>query len=634
MSQERFLIRLRISSSKFQLAILFTISFLFFGCGETVVRKPPPPIVVAPVVTKPVVRQESPRAPWEVWTREDFGDSLLRSAEEQVRVANFDTAIRLYRQAEEFSPSATVKTEAFLRRMGTLLKLGRSDEVLTTITARLKGLGVPIESTPPELALLVAYAYDHQRNRDQALAWFGVAERRSQGIVRERARLEKEAVIANIPEADFEAEQLKWAGDIVIAAVFAAERTRRINGGKPEPRRDQNWFSPRAYGSRVSEGQLVESDLIGYSGGDLPQPGAFGIGVLLPLSGQYGQFGQRVKQGLELALEEAGVNNISFSFRDTQGSPEQAVMEYQTLVQNDRVSLVLGPLLAETSERVARESEREGVPIISLSKRKGLPEIGPNVFRFGATAENQVREIIAYAVGVLQVNSLAIVYPETGQGAEFREVFSREIRKQGRELAGEFGYSELNEENTDSLLQALSQNGPQAIFFADELENLWPLLQRLPQSSLRSAKLLGTALWDDPVAVRGVSSLLDGAAYVSPFFVQSTRPEISTFVEKFRDKFGKSPDLLAAQGYDLGRIALELFQEPTPQGRNLLIKKIEMVDNRLGITGKLDINNAGDIQRRMSIIRLVKGELVEVMAGGEVTGFSLDEKEPEEFSPR
>ena len=67
------------------------------------------------------------------------------------------------------------------------------------------------------------------------------------------------------------------------------------------------------------------------------------IGVLLPLSGPYGRFGQMAKKGLDLAFDGTP---ISLLFADTQGKASLAGAEARRLIDEEKVALLLGPVLS------------------------------------------------------------------------------------------------------------------------------------------------------------------------------------------------------------------------------------------------------------------------------------------------
>mgnify|MGYP003956588423 CR=1 FL=1 len=92
------------------------------------------------------------------------------------------------------------------------------------------------------------------------------------------------------------------------------------------------------------------------------------IGVLLPLSGPYGRFGQMAKQGLDLAFEGS---SVSLRVADTQGKADVARVEALRLIQEEGVTLLVGPVGREETRAAAEVSQAHEVAMITLSSFPG-----------------------------------------------------------------------------------------------------------------------------------------------------------------------------------------------------------------------------------------------------------------------
>jgi tetratricopeptide (TPR) repeat protein len=97
------------------------------------------------------------------------------------------------------------------------------------------------------------------------------------------------------------------------------------------------------------------------------------IGVLLPLSGRYAAFGERVQRGMELAMEDFRPHiPVRFIFRDTTGDEIIASQQLAELAISDRVMGVAGPLVGNAAQGAVRRTNRERVPLLTMSQREGL----------------------------------------------------------------------------------------------------------------------------------------------------------------------------------------------------------------------------------------------------------------------
>jgi len=119
------------------------------------------------------------------------------------------------------------------------------------------------------------------------------------------------------------------------------------------------------------------------------------IGVLLPLSGPYEKFGYRALKGIELAMDQFSSQGdnppINISVKDTGADPDKTVAALEELYQ-EQVAAILGPIV--TSGIAAREAQRMGIPIMTLTQKDEIPEIGDKVFRNFSMAVLQCKWII------------------------------------------------------------------------------------------------------------------------------------------------------------------------------------------------------------------------------------------------
>lgn len=161
------------------------------------------------------------------------------------------------------------------------------------------------------------------------------------------------------------------------------------------------------------------------------------VGVILPLSGKYRVFGERALRGIELALQELRVRgrgqgaSVTFIYKDSAGDPEKAVQAVEQLALEENVIGIVGPLLGITAAPAARRAEVLEIPVVTMSQREGLPDIGPYVFRYFMTPRDQARALVRYAIKHRAVRNFGILYPETGLGRTFMETIWKEIEDAG-----------------------------------------------------------------------------------------------------------------------------------------------------------------------------------------------------------
>ncbi|MDH4011532.1 MAG: penicillin-binding protein activator, partial [Desulfobacterales bacterium] len=152
------------------------------------------------------------------------------------------------------------------------------------------------------------------------------------------------------------------------------------------------------------------------------------IGCLLPLTGPYEAFGNRALKGIQFALDQFNSQSNQPAFeiiiKDTRSDPETAIKAVKQF-DEDRVSLILGPII--TSEHAAREAQIRGIPIITLTQKPGIPELGDYVFRIFLTPQMQIDTLVPYVINELGISRFAVLYPEETYGDIFLKIFRNRV---------------------------------------------------------------------------------------------------------------------------------------------------------------------------------------------------------------
>lgn len=360
------------------------------------------------------------------------------------------------------------------------------------------------------------------------------------------------------------------------------------------------------------------------------------VGVILPLTGRYAGFGDLIRRGMDLALE---IHNrkyppVEFIYRDGAGDPEKSAAYVQSLAREDGVMAIAGPLSGPASQAAAERAQQEQVPLLSLSQKNGLPEIGPFVFRNSLTSALQARAIARYAVEELGLKSFGILSPENKLGQELSGFFAQEVRRLGGEVRAQQSYGT---EATDfgrqiRVLQGLRPESSkrdhkskelvseqeqvhlnfQALFIPDYADNIAMIAPQLPYYGIKDIQLLGINGWNSPDLVRQAGNALEGAVFVDGFFSNSSFPFVKDFVDLYLEKFGKNPSILEAQGFDVAGILLSALDRPAVRSREDLRRELSQLRNYPGVTGATGFSPQGEAEKVLFLLQVKNGNIIQI----------------------
>jgi branched-chain amino acid transport system substrate-binding protein len=176
------------------------------------------------------------------------------------------------------------------------------------------------------------------------------------------------------------------------------------------------------------------------------------IGCLLPFSGRYGAYGNRALKGVELALNRFSSQNIDHGikiiFKDTGSDPAKAAEAVKELFK-ENVAAIIGPLVTAATAGV--EAQHNGIPIITLTQKEDITQIGDYVFRNFFTPAMQVKTILSFAVESLGLRRFAILYPDENYGKTFMNLFWDEVLAHGGRVVGVESYNSAHTDFADPI---------------------------------------------------------------------------------------------------------------------------------------------------------------------------------------
>ncbi len=358
------------------------------------------------------------------------------------------------------------------------------------------------------------------------------------------------------------------------------------------------------------------------------------IGVLLPLSGRYASYGELVKKGLELALQQYNQSHqpIRFTYLDTGIEGVTASQLVSRLSDDEKVMAIIGPLTGAVAEDAAYRAQRDMVPLLTLSQREGLPQTGNFVFRDSLTPRAQVQTLVQYAMAAGNI-SFSVLHPENRLGNEMTRLFVSEVESLGGEMVDIVSYPEdatdfrrqikkLLWENPDQSSSAGS-DGEQpeleyplppfhALFIPDYAERVGLLAPQLVFYGLKEVTLLGINGWNSPELTRRAGRFLQQAVFVDGFFPDSRNPVVQRFVESYRQTYQEEPTILQAQAFDVANLLLGLLADPGIRNRDDLRQALATFHDFRGVTGTSGFDAEGEVIKQLSLLKVKRGRAVEI----------------------
>lgn len=563
--------------------------------------------------------------PWELWSPTKDMDGLpivsfrIIKGDEIARSGDREGALKLYHAIE---PRGLLpqEREALIFRIASMqLALNRVKDSLHTVSRFFTERNESEENVSAQFSILLGYGYARNKEIDQSLAWFSRAHKlgsynKSYDAIAESG---VRTALRSLSRDELNRLTSVWSEDSFIRKIVGQENEILSRAGSPSDA-TTNITSTDILGSQVTpEGALLAA------ASSVP------VGLVLPLSGKFAALGRNTKNGIELALSdfEPGNNSsINLVVRDSGGDAITAASQAREMLNTIKPTFFLGPLLTEAALSVSEVARQNGIPMLNFSKKMNFP-LGDGIFRLGATPHSQIDTLLSYASGAQKFSKYAVIYSSDQNGQEFATIFRSKVASLGGQILFDRAYNKDDYPALLPIAQELERYQIQAVLFPDGLLTAARFFTNLSPAFRERIKILGTANWDDLNQLVRFQTALNGSIFVSPFYAKSQRPIIQKFIATYRAKYGQEPDFLAAQGFDGATLVKEAVKRSIAEKISIDRALLEIGEYE-GLTGKIDIQSSGEIDRSYSLMEFRDGGVSEISVSSATSQFTYHGNEP------
>ncbi|MDD5491620.1 MAG: ABC transporter substrate-binding protein [bacterium] len=345
-------------------------------------------------------------------------------------------------------------------------------------------------------------------------------------------------------------------------------------------------------------------------------PKELAIGIVLPETGQYSKLGKNAKQGIEFAIDEinriGGVRGtvLKAVFFDDNSQPAKATLAVSSLAERNDLIAIIGGMTDELAFAGAIQANRRKVVFITPAAGAiGIPEIGPYVFRNRINYSINAARLIEYLFQVDGKRSFAIMYPFNEYGVNMAEISARRIKEMGGILAGKESYT-VDTYSFNSTISRIGNKEIQVLFVPCYTAELPGIAQQVYQSGIRPI-LAGVNSWTDDGKVSRGMEFLEGAIYTTSFYVDSHSQNIMGFVQQYKQKFGETPDSLAAHCVDTVRILAQCIYAGGFTRENIK-NELQRIKDFPGLTGKTTFGSNRDAEKQLILLTINGGKIEKI----------------------
>ncbi|WP_053086847.1 amino acid ABC transporter substrate-binding protein [Mycolicibacterium aurum] len=291
------------------------------------------------------------------------------------------------------------------------------------------------------------------------------------------------------------------------------------------------------------------------------------IGASLPLTGEFSQGGLDTQRGYETWVEmtnEAGGllgKQVEIVVRDDATQQETAVSNYNNLISQDKVDLLLGSqssLLNIPASAIAEKNK-----MLFVCPSCGSPDMFNRGFKYIFFSQQAVATDQAKVFATWIANLPPEQRPKTAAYPSLDDPFAGPVVEGAEKILSDAGIRTVYKDqypattkNFDSVVNAMRDAGAEIVVQGAQFEDGVNMIR-----SMNRANYQPEILYQSSSPTYGQQYLdavgpdnAEGVFFSSSYSTLAETPQNAEFVKRFEEKFGQSPPEDAADGFAAGQV--------------------------------------------------------------------------------
>lgn len=357
------------------------------------------------------------------------------------------------------------------------------------------------------------------------------------------------------------------------------------------------------------------------------------IGCVLPLTGRYGEHGNKALDAILLAagiFDKKNKTPWKIVADDSQRLSTGVKDAVARLSNTGNVIAIIAVAGTEEAFDIAREAAKQKVPLILITSKEGITNDNEYVFQHFLTPSQEIRALAKYAVEDLTCETFSILYPEDEYGTRMTKIFRAEIGRLGGKVEGAIPYSKkqtdfreeiskviMNDvhetENIDAGNAEIKAQVPtefKALFIPDSYPRAKLIASQISAYAAKDFALLGTSLWNSSNLLKKDAACLEGAIFADSFIINGISPEINDFVDAYYTAYSREPENIEALSYDTMGMIICVLDDKTVLTRKQFMAGLQQVKNYQGATGETSFSE-DRVSRKTALILQVRNGKIE-----------------------
>jgi branched-chain amino acid transport system substrate-binding protein len=317
-----------------------------------------------------------------------------------------------------------------------------------------------------------------------------------------------------------------------------------------------------------------------------------------------------------------GGRKIKVLTEDDQSRAEEAANAVTKLISQNRVIAVLGEVASSNSLAAAPICQNNKVPMITPSSTNPtVTEKGDYIFRMCFLDSYQGQAMARYIAHDLKLKNAAVLIDnKSDYSTGLAKFFSDAFVAAGGKIVATQSYAK-GDSDFRAQLTAIKAARPEVIFVPGYYNDIGQIAIQARDLGMQMP-LAGGDGWESPKLIEIGGKALEGCFYSNHYFAGDPAPQVRDFVQKYKERYGATPDSLAALAYDTARVLADSIKRAGKTDGPSLRDAIAATKGFPGVTGTITLGPDRNPQGKKLVVVEVKNGAMVLKASVDPSGQS------------
>ena len=340
------------------------------------------------------------------------------------------------------------------------------------------------------------------------------------------------------------------------------------------------------------------------------------LGFVTAYTGPGAAYGQAMKDGVDLAVEEINNNpntkmKIDLKTYDTKLVKAEAINAVKKCIEQDKVLAIEGPMTSGEMFAAGPIAQQSKVVAFGTgTTAPGITDIGDYIFRNAIPGKMAIPITVKKAQEKLGFKKVAILYSNNNdQMVGENKIYQELLKEMGLEIVATETFADKDTDFSAQLTKIQAAN-PDVIAVAGLYQEGALIVKKAREMGM-TQPILANNGFNSPAYIQQAGEAANGTLVATPWNAESKSEKAQAFRKAFVAKYGHEPDQFAAQAYDAMYLMHQAAEKSgTTTDRKKFRDTLAKIKDFEGATGKFQFDDHRDPKMDLAIMEAKDGKWV------------------------